>query len=75
MKQKLFGIILLGVFILEITKGTVYVEIQGNKGEIILKLDDETPAATIMEEEGKRYQAVTKFVKADGEYILCWDAK
>ncbi|MDO4941926.1 MAG: hypothetical protein Q4E73_03665 [Lachnospiraceae bacterium] len=57
------------------TKGTVYVEIQGNKGEIILKLDDETPTATIVVEEGKRYHAVTKFVKADGEYILCWDTK
>lgn len=58
-----------------VTKGTVYVEIQDGKGEIIRKLDDEAPAATIIAEEKTRCCLVTKFVNADGEYTLCWDRK
>ena len=57
-----------------ITKGTISVEIRGRRGENRLKLDGETPTATISAEKGKRYRVVIRFVKADGEYTLRWDA-
>lgn len=57
-----------------ITKGTVGVAVQGRGRGPLLTLTQEAPAASLRAEEGRRYRVVTKFVHADGEYTLRWDA-
>lgn len=57
-----------------ITKGTVCVAVQDRGREPLLTLTQEAPAASLRAEAGRRYRVVTKFVHADGEYTLRWDA-
>lgn len=60
-------------FTCHLTRGSVCVELYGKSKEPLAILTEDQQSVVVSAGEQTANRVVTRFVKADGEYQLCWD--